>query len=399
MRKLLTYRRPQYTALVNSLADKGFERMSLLEISGSDKIAELSFEGNLVVDISSFTGLLQGDPGLAARFEVLVHQLPPSTVFIGDKETVDREAYGLRTVFDSMEDCGIDTPESREDAAKTKKTLASLSDCELEGVLSELNRELIEQDEFKQAFESQARSFRLFNALGEQPILSLLLLGPSGVGKTETAKILCNAIAPGQPLPKINLGNYSSKDSLNSLIGSPRGYMGSEEGELGRKIDSSKAGVLLVDEFEKAEPAVWNFFLDLLETGTFTDSQAIEHELYGFTIVFTTNCPLERLTATFPAELLSRFSLKARLSLLSAAGKRAFVERYISRVCEKYRNLPLRNLPELPENIVDRALAEIDVESIDNIRILKNVTRSWIGALVEKTREGANQSTHVESTC
>lgn len=49
--------------------------------------------------------------------------------------------------------------------------------------------------------------------------------------------------------------------------------MGSEEGELSRKIDSSDAGVLLVDEFEKAEPAVWNFFLDLLETGTFTDSQ------------------------------------------------------------------------------------------------------------------------------
>lgn len=89
----------------------------------------------------------------------------------------------------------------------------------------------------------------------------------SGVGKTETARILSDLLAPGQPLPKINFGNYSSNDSLNSLIGSPRGYIVSEDGELTLKIEASESGVILIDEFEEANPAVWNLFLDLLESG------------------------------------------------------------------------------------------------------------------------------------
>lgn len=221
----------------------------------------------------------------------------------------------------------------------------------------------------------------------------LLLLGPSGVGKTEVAKILCEAIAPCQPLPKVNLGNYSSKDSLNSLIGSPRGYMGSEEGELGKKIDSSDAGILLVDEFEKAEPAVWNFFLDLLETGSFTDSQGMEHDLRGFIIVFTTNCPLGKINETFPAELLSRFNLMSHFSKLSVSDKKFFVERYVSMFAKKYRETAPSGLPTLPDDIADRAMMEIDIEATENIRILKNTTRSWISEFVEKARKSSSIAT------
>ena len=389
MLKLVTYTRSQYGALVNKLRSDGFELMSLLELSGSDQIATLSPEAKLAVDVSSFTGLLSCEPVLAAKFELLLYQMPDTTVFIGDEDAAGKEAYPLRIMFDDVSNCGITAPENDLEAEGSRRTLASLDERELGEVLSRLSHDLIGQTEFKQAFASQARAFKLFNALGEQPILSLLLLGPSGVGKTEAARILCKAIAPGQPLPKINLGNYSSKDSLNSLIGSPRGYMGSEEGELSRKIDSSGAGVLLVDEFEKAEPAVWNFFLDLLETGSFTDSQGAEHDLQGFTIVFTTNCPREELSDTFPAELLSRFGLKVRFSHLSTEDKRLFIKRYVSRIYERSLSLPSENVSKLPKDIVDRALSEIDVRTIDNIRILKNVVRSWISGLAEKSREEA----------
>lgn len=388
MLKLVTYKKPQYEALIGRLRSNGFELVSLLEFSGSDQVAALSPEVKLAVDVSSFTGLLSGEPALAAKFELLLYQLPDTTVIICDEDNADKEAYPLRIMFDDVSNCGIAAPENEQKAKESKKTLASLDEHALGEVLRRLSNDLIGQTEFKRAFESQARAFRLFNALGEQPILSLLLLGPSGVGKTEVARILCEAIAPGQPLPKINLGNYSSKDSLNSLIGSPRGYMGSEEGELSRKIDSSDAGVLLVDEFEKAEPAVWNFFLDLLETGTFTDSQGVEHDLHGFTIVLTTNCPREELSGTFPAELLSRFSLKARFSHLSLEERGLFIERYVSTIYEKYLSLSPEDVPKLPKDITDRALSEIDVKSIDNIRILKNVARSWISDLVERSRKG-----------
>lgn len=159
----------------------------------------------------------------------------------------------------------------------------------------------------------------------------------SGVGKTETARILSDLLGPGQPLPKINFGNYSGKDSLNSLIGSPRGYIGSEEGELSLKIEASESGVILIDEFEKANPAVWNFFLDLLESGHFTDSQGTMHDLDGYIIVFTSNAPKEEVREKFPPELLSRFSLKTRLAPLSTEDKQAFVRRYIENVATKYQ--------------------------------------------------------------
>lgn len=169
--------------------------------------------------------------------------------------------------------------------------------------------------------------------------------------------------------------------------------MGSEEGELGKKIDSSDAGILLVDEFEKAEPAVWNFFLDLLETGSFTDSQGMEHDLRGFIIVFTTNCPLGKINETFPAELLSRFSLMSLFSKLSISDKKLFVERYVSMFAKKYRETDLKGLPTLPDDIADKAKVEIDIEATENIRILKNTTRSWISEFVEKARKSSSITT------
>lgn len=386
MRKLVTYSKSQYRSLVVQLERDGYELMSLLELYGSDQISEIYSKKKTAMDVSSFTELLSGDPQLASKIEILFHQLPHDVLFIGDECVIDREAYRLRTMFKDIENCGLEADENNQEYETKKRTLASLSESEFKQVLSSLESRLIGQIEFKQSFDSRSRSFRLFNALGEQPVLSVLLLGPSGVGKTEVAKILCEEIAPSQPLPKINLGNYSSKDSLNSLIGSPRGYTGSEEGELGKKNDSSAAGVLLVDEFEKAEPAVWNFFLDLLETGSFTDSQGMDHDLCGFTIVFTTNCPRKELSKVFPAELLSRFSLKCHFSKLSVSDKKLFVERYVSAFLGKYREAAPGCFPALPENLVERAMMEIDVEATDNIRVLKNVTRSWVSEVVERTR-------------
>lgn len=75
------------------------------------------------------------------------------------------------------------------------------------------------------------------------------------------------------------------------------------------KIKRSKSGVILIDEFEKGDSAVWSFFLDLLENGKFTDSQGEEHDLNGYTIVFTSNTPRTEVQNKFPPELLSRFNL------------------------------------------------------------------------------------------
>ena len=203
MLKLVTYTKSQYEALVDQLRSDGFKLVSLLELIGRDQVATPSPETKLAVDVSSFTGLLSGEPVLAAKLELLLYQMPDTTVFIGDEDAAGRKAYQLRTMFDDMSNCGIVASENDRGAEGSRRTLSSLDEHAFDEVLRRLSHDLIGQTEFKRAFESQARTFRLFNALEEQPILSLLILGPSGVGKTEVARILCEAIAPGQPLPKI----------------------------------------------------------------------------------------------------------------------------------------------------------------------------------------------------
>lgn len=148
------------------------------------------------------------------------------------------------------------------------------------------------------------------------------------------------------------------------------------------KIEASESGVILIDEFEKANPAVWNFFLDLLESGHFTDSQGTMHDLDGYIIVFTSNAPKEEVREKFPPELLSRFSLKTRLAPLSTEDKQAFVRRYIENVATKYQRT--RNTLPHPDDVVNAALEGIDVSKEKNIRVLKNEARKWFADYINE---------------
>src|SRR5690606_24744479 len=93
-------------------------------------------------------------------------------------------------------------------------------------------KELFGHEKFKSHFKMALKNFLLLNKINKKKILSIFLLGPSGLGKTEFATIIKNELKEDTPFTKINFGNYSSKEALNSLIGSPKGYIGSEDGEL-----------------------------------------------------------------------------------------------------------------------------------------------------------------------
>ena len=381
MLNLTTYRKGQFARLRNWLESEGYAYTSALSLSSTAQIAQQAEEHEMAVDVSSLLSLLDPSSGkedMAATFEILLYQMPESTEFIADETAANRRIYELRTIFDTIRPCSIegDSEDQAMFSEKKPKRLIDLDDSETKALLDQFACNLIGQDQFKGEFRKQVEIFRLFNSIGEQPILSLFLIGPSGVGKTETARILSKLLAPGEPLPKVNFGNYSSKDSLNSLIGSPRGYMGSEEGKLTMKIERSNSGVILIDEFEKGDSAVWSFFLDLLENGKFTDSQGDEHDLNGYTIVFTSNTPRTEVQGKFPPELLSRFNLKVNFKPLSDKEKKTFVNRYITSVAEKYRSSIDESVEE-PNAIAERALQDIDTANEENIRVLKNTARKW----------------------
>ena len=183
---------------------------------------------------------------------------------------------------------------------------------------------------------------------------------------------------------KINFGNYSAQDALNSLIGSPRGYIGSNKGELPDKLMSSRSKVILIDEFEKASKPVYNFFLQLLEEGKFTDSLGREYDLDKYIIVFTSNMPKEKIGEFLPPELRSRFNYKCAFWPLSTKEK----EQYVAFKSERYLEKIRCECPEIDSDLKASDIVRIDVSRYSNMRdingeIMRQITDALYEQIVE----------------
>lgn len=180
----------------------------------------------------------------------------------------------------------------------------------LKEIFNIINDRLKGHDDFKKDFKFNLEKYMFLNKIGERKIFSVFLTGESGIGKTEFAKMLSDIMYPSESLIKINFGNYSNEGVLNSLIGSPLGYIGSEDGgELINKMKISNSKIILIDEFEKATPSVFHFFYELLEDGKFTDRHGVEHSMDGYIIIFTSNMSKKRYIENVPNPLKSRFDM------------------------------------------------------------------------------------------
>ncbi len=209
---------------------------------------------------------------------------------------------------------------------KKHKRIVDLSDQEFMDFQKDFRDSLYGHEKFKNEFIELLKSFQVFNALGEHKVLSLFLLGESGVGKTEVARAIYNSLGGKTTLAKVNFGNYSNEFSLNSLIGSARGYVGSDDGEIFIRVRNTDVGVILIDEFEKSNAALFNFFLDVLESGKIVSSQAEELDINGFIIVFTSNITKEDFPNRISPELRSRFDYKGRFTRLFDEDKIKYIE-------------------------------------------------------------------------
>ncbi len=126
---------------------------------------------------------------------------------------------------------------------------------------------------------------------GRKPLASLLLLGPTGVGKTETARAIADALFDGESaLVRIDLSEYSEAHSIARLIGSPPGYVAHEDGgQLTEAIRRRPAAVVLLDELEKANREVLLLLLQILEDGRLTDGRGRTVDFSSAAVVMTSN--------------------------------------------------------------------------------------------------------------
>ncbi len=242
--------------------------------------------------------------------------------------------------------------------------IVDIDQSRFEDVIEYLSKNLLGNNHFKTRLREELQKYRVFNRIGQQPIFSLLICGDSGIGKTEVARLLHKKLAPNEPMIKINFGNYSAKDALNSLIGSPRGYIGCNKGELPDKLMRSRSKVILIDEFEKASKPVYNFFLQMLEEGKFTDSLGREYDLNKYIIVFTSNMAKDKVGEYLPPELRSRFSYKCAFWPLSDEDKEAYVEFKGNQYLEQIKN----TCPKVNKNLKVSDIISINVAQYSNMR-------------------------------
>jgi len=154
-----------------------------------------------------------------------------------------------------------------------------------------LHQRVIGQDEPVAAVAAAIRRARAGMNDPGRPIGSFLFMGPTGVGKTELARALAQALFDtDEALVRLDMSEYMEKHTVSRLVGAPPGYVGYEEGgQLSEAIRRHPYAVILLDEVEKAHPDVFNVLLQVLDDGRITDSQGRAVDFRNTVIILTSN--------------------------------------------------------------------------------------------------------------
>ncbi len=161
----------------------------------------------------------------------------------------------------------------------------------LVGLEKILQSRVIGQEEATKTIASAIRRSRAGISSPKRPIASFLFLGPTGVGKTETAKALAQEIFEDRDaLIRVDMSEFMERHNVARLIGAPAGYVGYEEGgRLTEAVRKKPYAVILFDEIEKAHPDVFNILLQILEEGTLTDAAGKRVNFKNTVIIMTSN--------------------------------------------------------------------------------------------------------------
>lgn len=160
-----------------------------------------------------------------------------------------------------------------------------------------LSRHVIGQDEAVRAVSRAIRRNRVGVSSGSRPIGSFIFLGPTGVGKTELARVLAKEFFGSQDaLIKIDMSEFGEKHTSARLVGAPAGYVGYDDGgQLTDKIRRQPYSLVLFDEIEKAHPDVFNMLLQILEDGVLSDAKGRKIDFTNTIVIMTSNIGADKL--------------------------------------------------------------------------------------------------------
>ena len=235
-----------------------------------------------------------------------------------------------------------------------------------------LKERVIGQDEAVHAVASAVRRSRAGLSDPDRPLGSFLFMGPTGVGKTELAKALAEALFDDErAMVRIDMSEYMEKFSVQRLIGAPPGYVGYDEGgQLTEAVRRHPYTVVLLDELEKAHPDVFNVLLQVLDDGRLTDGQGRVVSFKNAIIIMTSN-----LGSQFILETTGKDELQQKMQEVL---KQAFRPEFVNRIDDAvyFNSLGYADI----ERIVDLQLDDVRAR-LARERLSMTVTPSAMDAL------------------
>ncbi len=231
-----------------------------------------------------------------------------------------------------------------------------------------LHKRVVGQDEAVLAVTEAIQRSRAGIQDPNRPIGSFLFLGPTGVGKTELAKTLAQALFDDENnLVRIDMSEYMEKFSVSRLIGAPPGYVGYEEGgQLTEAVRRKPYSVVLFDEVEKAHPDVFNVLLQVLDDGRITDSQGRTVDFKNTILILTSNLGSEYLLGGVHADGSIDEGAKAQVQALL---RRSFRPEFLNRLDEIvfYKPLTRENVTKIIDLQIARLNARLEDQQIQLI--------------------------------
>lgn len=208
-----------------------------------------------------------------------------------------------------------------------------------------------------------------------RPIATFLFLGPTGVGKTETAKVLATELfGTTDAIVRLDMSEYSEEHNIARLIGAPPGYIGYEEGgQLTEAVRRHPYSVVLLDEIEKAHPTIYNTFLQIFDDGRLTDGKGRTINFTNTVIIMTSNLPESELKNVFRPELLNRLDQIIIFNSLSPKDMDKIVENELERALINVKNIGVKiNI----DDQVKTYLAKKGYDAIYGARPLKRLIQN-----------------------
>ena len=277
-------------------------------------------------------------------------------------------------------------------ASWTKIPVTMLTEDETERLRtleSTLHSRVIGQDDAVSAVAKAIRRGRTGVADPDRPVGSFLLLGPTGVGKTELCRAMAEVMFHDEnAMIRLDMSEYMEQYTVSKLIGSPPGYVGYDEGgQLTEMVRKKPYSIILLDEIEKAHPDVWNTLLQILDDGRLTDAQGRTVSFKNTIIVMTSNIGAREITGKSSLGFARKDESEEERreenirSRVMEAVKMTFRPEFINRLDEVIVFHPLKQ--EDVRRIADLQIAKL-TERMEKQGIALRVDESAVELLAEK---------------